>query len=149
MWRYWLFTVEKCEAVNAVMCYSAGSRGVDENNEDYPSKEVKSNNNVLNFALTRKRVPKVTLRRSASLFVPSVCFIPTCYWLVMTVTYSDFFPCSLFLGREEARRYRPHLQKKAEVLFGGGLLAYNLQVHSWSFCRFFYAVSFVCLSLGH
>lgn len=56
--------MEKCEAVNAVMCYSAGSRGVDENDEDYPSKEVKSNNNVLNLALTRKRVPKVTLRRS-------------------------------------------------------------------------------------
>ncbi|XP_035769591.1 F-actin-monooxygenase MICAL2 isoform X2 [Neolamprologus brichardi] len=37
---------------------ASGSRGVDENNEDYPSKEVKSNNNVLNFALTRKRVPK-------------------------------------------------------------------------------------------
>ncbi|XP_039466497.1 F-actin-monooxygenase MICAL2 isoform X6 [Oreochromis aureus] len=37
---------------------ASGSRGVDENNEDYPSKEVKSNNNVLNLALTRKRVPK-------------------------------------------------------------------------------------------
>ncbi|XP_074522433.1 F-actin-monooxygenase mical2b isoform X4 [Halichoeres trimaculatus] len=37
---------------------ASGSRGVDENNEDYPSKEVRSNNNVLNFALPRKRVPK-------------------------------------------------------------------------------------------
>ncbi|XP_030579801.1 F-actin-monooxygenase MICAL2 isoform X3 [Archocentrus centrarchus] len=37
---------------------ASGSRGVDENNEDYPSKEVRSNNNVLNLALTRKRVPK-------------------------------------------------------------------------------------------
>uniref|UniRef100_A0A3Q1EQ31 F-actin monooxygenase n=1 Tax=Acanthochromis polyacanthus TaxID=80966 RepID=A0A3Q1EQ31_9TELE len=37
---------------------AAGSRGVDENNEDYPSKEVRSNNNVLNLALPRKRVPK-------------------------------------------------------------------------------------------
>uniref|UniRef100_A0A669CR76 F-actin monooxygenase n=1 Tax=Oreochromis niloticus TaxID=8128 RepID=A0A669CR76_ORENI len=37
---------------------ASGSRGVDENDEDYPSKEVKSNNNVLNLALTRKRVPK-------------------------------------------------------------------------------------------
>ncbi|CAN9507089.1 unnamed protein product [Ophioblennius macclurei] len=36
----------------------SGSRGVDENNEDYPSKEVRSNNNVLNLALPRKRVPK-------------------------------------------------------------------------------------------
>ncbi|XP_030270574.1 F-actin-monooxygenase MICAL2 isoform X5 [Sparus aurata] len=35
-----------------------GSRRVDENNEDYPSKEVRSNNNVLNHALPRKRVPK-------------------------------------------------------------------------------------------
>uniref|UniRef100_A0A8C4I3I3 F-actin monooxygenase n=1 Tax=Dicentrarchus labrax TaxID=13489 RepID=A0A8C4I3I3_DICLA len=33
--------------------------GLDENNEDYPSKEVRSNNNVLNLALPRKRVPKV------------------------------------------------------------------------------------------
>nr|XP_020460682.1 F-actin-methionine sulfoxide oxidase MICAL2 isoform X2 [Monopterus albus] len=32
---------------------ASGSRGVDENNEDYPSKEVRSNNNV-----PRKRVPK-------------------------------------------------------------------------------------------
>ncbi|KAM3625192.1 uncharacterized protein V6R79_008392 [Siganus canaliculatus] len=37
---------------------ASGSRGVDENNEDYPSKEVRSNNNVLNLALHRKRVPK-------------------------------------------------------------------------------------------
>ncbi|XP_061526678.1 F-actin-monooxygenase mical2b isoform X2 [Phycodurus eques] len=36
----------------------AGSRRVDENSEDYPSKEVRSNNNVLNLALPRKRVPK-------------------------------------------------------------------------------------------
>ncbi|KAK1891911.1 [F-actin]-monooxygenase MICAL2 [Dissostichus eleginoides] len=35
-----------------------GSRGVDENNEDYPSKDVRSNNNVLNLAQPRKRVPK-------------------------------------------------------------------------------------------
>ncbi len=48
------------ESSNEVMCYTAGSRGVDENNEDYPSKEVRSNNNVLNLALPRKRVPKVT-----------------------------------------------------------------------------------------
>lgn len=45
---------------NAAMCYTAGSRGVDENNEDYPSKDVRSNNNVLNLAQPRKRVPKVT-----------------------------------------------------------------------------------------
>ncbi|XP_042274252.1 F-actin-monooxygenase MICAL2 isoform X4 [Thunnus maccoyii] len=37
---------------------ASDSRGVDENNEDYPSKEVRSNNNVLNLALPRKRVPK-------------------------------------------------------------------------------------------
>ncbi|XP_059212478.1 F-actin-monooxygenase MICAL2 [Centropristis striata] len=37
---------------------ASGSRGVDENNEDYPSKEVRSNNNVLNLAQPRKRVPK-------------------------------------------------------------------------------------------
>uniref|UniRef100_A0A8C4I3Y2 F-actin monooxygenase n=1 Tax=Dicentrarchus labrax TaxID=13489 RepID=A0A8C4I3Y2_DICLA len=37
---------------------ASGSRGLDENNEDYPSKEVRSNNNVLNLALPRKRVPK-------------------------------------------------------------------------------------------
>ncbi|XP_056880669.1 F-actin-monooxygenase MICAL2 isoform X7 [Takifugu flavidus] len=36
---------------------SAGSRGADENNEDYPSKQVRSNN-FLNLASTRKRVPK-------------------------------------------------------------------------------------------
>ncbi|XP_077482743.1 F-actin-monooxygenase mical2b isoform X5 [Stigmatopora argus] len=36
----------------------AGSRRVDENSEDYPSKEVRSNNNFLNLALPRKRVPK-------------------------------------------------------------------------------------------
>lgn len=48
---------KKC---NAVVFLTAGSRGVDENNEDYPSKEVRSNNNVLNHALPRKRVPKVT-----------------------------------------------------------------------------------------
>ncbi|XP_043955643.1 F-actin-monooxygenase MICAL2 isoform X8 [Gambusia affinis] len=34
------------------------SRRVDENNEEYPSEEVKANNNDLNLALTRKRVPK-------------------------------------------------------------------------------------------
>ncbi|KAM7406113.1 hypothetical protein PAMP_000512 [Pampus punctatissimus] len=37
---------------------ASGSRGVDENNEDYPSKEVRSNNNMLNLPLPRKRVPK-------------------------------------------------------------------------------------------
>ncbi|XP_047437053.1 F-actin-monooxygenase mical2b isoform X5 [Mugil cephalus] len=37
---------------------ASGSRGVDENNEDYPSKDVRSNNNVLNLTLPRKRVPK-------------------------------------------------------------------------------------------
>lgn len=33
---------------------------MDENNEDYPSKEVRSKNNVLNTAVPRKRVPRVT-----------------------------------------------------------------------------------------
>ncbi|XP_041638774.1 F-actin-monooxygenase MICAL2-like isoform X2 [Cheilinus undulatus] len=37
---------------------ASGFRGVDENNEDYPSREVRSNNNMLNHALPRKRVPK-------------------------------------------------------------------------------------------
>ncbi|XP_026175910.1 F-actin-monooxygenase MICAL2 isoform X3 [Mastacembelus armatus] len=37
---------------------ASGSRGVDENNKDYPAKDVRSNNNVLNLAMTRKRVPK-------------------------------------------------------------------------------------------
>ncbi|XP_069549551.1 F-actin-monooxygenase MICAL2 isoform X1 [Brachyistius frenatus] len=37
---------------------ASGSREVDENNEDYPSEEVRSNNNVLNLAQPRKRVPK-------------------------------------------------------------------------------------------
>ncbi|KAF0043189.1 hypothetical protein F2P81_004526 [Scophthalmus maximus] len=37
---------------------ASGSRGVDENNEDYPSKEVRSKNNVLNTAVPRKRVPR-------------------------------------------------------------------------------------------
>ncbi|XP_014843087.1 PREDICTED: protein-methionine sulfoxide oxidase MICAL2-like isoform X5 [Poecilia mexicana] len=37
---------------------SEDSRRVDENNEEYPSEEVKANNNDLNLALTRKRVPK-------------------------------------------------------------------------------------------
>ena len=50
----------KYENSNSVTCCAADSRGVDENNEDYPSKEVRSNNNVLNLALPRKRVPKVT-----------------------------------------------------------------------------------------
>ncbi|XP_037103143.1 F-actin-monooxygenase MICAL2 isoform X1 [Syngnathus acus] len=36
----------------------AGSRRVDENSEDYPSKAVRSNNNLLNICLPRKRVPK-------------------------------------------------------------------------------------------
>eukprot|EP00066_Takifugu_rubripes_P019291 XP_011608557.1 PREDICTED: protein-methionine sulfoxide oxidase MICAL2 isoform X1 [Takifugu rubripes] len=36
---------------------ASGSRGADENNEDYPSKQVRSNN-FLNLASTRKRVPK-------------------------------------------------------------------------------------------
>ncbi|XP_068168256.1 F-actin-monooxygenase MICAL2 isoform X2 [Antennarius striatus] len=37
---------------------ASGSRALDENNEDYPSREVRSNNNVLNLAVPRKRVPK-------------------------------------------------------------------------------------------
>ncbi|XP_062241198.1 F-actin-monooxygenase mical2b isoform X5 [Platichthys flesus] len=37
---------------------ASGSRAVDENNEEYPSKEVRSKNNVLNMAAPRKRVPK-------------------------------------------------------------------------------------------
>lgn len=37
---------------------ASGPRGVDENREDRQSKEIRSNNNVLNLALTRKRVPK-------------------------------------------------------------------------------------------
>uniref|UniRef100_A0A8C9X940 F-actin monooxygenase n=1 Tax=Sander lucioperca TaxID=283035 RepID=A0A8C9X940_SANLU len=44
---------------------------VDENNEDYPSKEVRSNNNVLNLALPRKRVPKIKV--SVKDFVLSRC----------------------------------------------------------------------------
>ncbi|XP_019742415.1 protein-methionine sulfoxide oxidase MICAL2 isoform X6 [Hippocampus comes] len=36
----------------------AGSRRADENSEDYPSKEVRSNNNFVNLALPRKRIPK-------------------------------------------------------------------------------------------
>lgn len=43
----------------SVLVCSADSRGTDENNEDYLSKEVRSNN-FLNLASTRKRVPKVT-----------------------------------------------------------------------------------------
>lgn len=43
----------------SVLVCSAGSRGTDENNEDYLSKEVRSNN-FLNLASTRKRVTKVT-----------------------------------------------------------------------------------------
>uniref|UniRef100_A0A4W6G2W2 F-actin monooxygenase n=1 Tax=Lates calcarifer TaxID=8187 RepID=A0A4W6G2W2_LATCA len=45
---------------------ASGSRGVDENNEDYPSKEVRSNNNVLNLAVHRKRVPKDEKRSDGS-----------------------------------------------------------------------------------
>ncbi|KAM4744975.1 F-actin-monooxygenase MICAL2 isoform 2-T2 [Anableps anableps] len=37
---------------------ASDSRRLDENNEEYPSEEVRANNNVLNLALTRKRVPK-------------------------------------------------------------------------------------------
>ncbi|KAK2854021.1 hypothetical protein Q5P01_006682 [Channa striata] len=37
---------------------ASGSRGMDENNQDYPAKEVRSNNNVLNLPVPRKRVPK-------------------------------------------------------------------------------------------
>ncbi|XP_072320611.1 F-actin-monooxygenase mical2b isoform X5 [Eucyclogobius newberryi] len=37
---------------------ASGPKGVDENSGGFPSKEVRSNNNVLNLALTRKRVPK-------------------------------------------------------------------------------------------
>lgn len=38
---------------------TSGSKEADENSEDHPSKEVRSaNNNVVNLALTRKRVPK-------------------------------------------------------------------------------------------
>ncbi|KAM6943092.1 F-actin-monooxygenase MICAL2 isoform 2-T2 [Xenentodon cancila] len=37
---------------------AADSRRVDENNEDYPSKEMRRNNNVVNLAPHRKRVPK-------------------------------------------------------------------------------------------
>lgn len=62
-WYYLTFMAVNCvnyENSYAAMRYTAGSRGVDENNEDYPSKEVRSNNNVLNLALPRKRVPKVT-----------------------------------------------------------------------------------------
>lgn len=44
--------------LSVLVCY-ADSRGTDENNEDYLSKEVRSNN-FLNLASTRKRVPKVT-----------------------------------------------------------------------------------------
>ncbi|XP_055010609.1 F-actin-monooxygenase mical2b isoform X5 [Boleophthalmus pectinirostris] len=37
---------------------ASGPKGVDENGGKYPSKEVRSNNNVLNLTLTRKRIPK-------------------------------------------------------------------------------------------
>ncbi|XP_063737342.1 LOW QUALITY PROTEIN: F-actin-monooxygenase MICAL2 [Eleginops maclovinus] len=37
---------------------ASGSREVDENKEDYPSQDVRSNNNVLKLAMPRKRVPK-------------------------------------------------------------------------------------------
>ncbi|KAG7482965.1 F-actin-monooxygenase MICAL2 isoform X4 [Solea senegalensis] len=37
---------------------ASGSRVVDENNEDYPSKDARSKNNGLNIAVPRKRVPK-------------------------------------------------------------------------------------------
>lgn len=63
-WYYPTFIAVHCgnyENSNPAMCYTAGSRGVDENNEDYPAKEVRSNNNVLNLTQPRKRVPKVNL----------------------------------------------------------------------------------------
>ncbi|XP_067352601.1 F-actin-monooxygenase MICAL2 isoform X3 [Channa argus] len=37
---------------------TSGSSGMDENNKDYSAKEVRSNNNVLNLPVPRKRVPK-------------------------------------------------------------------------------------------
>ncbi|KAM9825634.1 F-actin-monooxygenase mical2b isoform X5 [Syngnathus typhle] len=43
---------------DAVTCCTTGSRRVDENSEDYPSKAVRSNNNLLNLCPPRKRVPK-------------------------------------------------------------------------------------------
>lgn len=54
----WLFLFGNSENFSVIVC-CAGSRGTDENNEDYLSKEVRSNN-FLNFASMRKRVPKVT-----------------------------------------------------------------------------------------
>ncbi|XP_026234317.1 F-actin-monooxygenase MICAL2 isoform X4 [Anabas testudineus] len=45
---------------------ASGSREVDENNEEYPSKEVRSNNNVLNLAVPRKRIPKDEKRSDSS-----------------------------------------------------------------------------------
>ncbi|KAF3686454.1 [F-actin]-monooxygenase MICAL2 [Channa argus] len=39
---------------------TSGSSGMDENNKDYSAKEVRSNNNVLNLPVPRKRVPKPT-----------------------------------------------------------------------------------------
>lgn len=56
LWGLVLFGED--ENVRAFVC-SAGSRGADENNRDYLSKHVRSNN-FLNLASTRKRVPKVT-----------------------------------------------------------------------------------------
>lgn len=52
------FLFGRNENSDVFVCF-AGSRGADENNEDYLSKEVRSNN-FLNLASTRKRVPKVT-----------------------------------------------------------------------------------------
>lgn len=65
---YWYYYISHREQVdnNVPMCYATGSREVDENNEECPSKEVRSNNNVLNHTVPRKRVPKVILQKCNS-----------------------------------------------------------------------------------
>lgn len=83
-----IFLFGNNENFRVLLC-CAGSRGTDENNEDYLSKEVRSNN-FLNLATTRKRVPKVT---PAAFMTDWFTYLPKRIYMV-TALNSAFALCA-------------------------------------------------------
>lgn len=111
-----------------------GHRRVDENNEDYSSKEIRSIN-AFNLAQPRKRTPKVSSHRrhppSNEMNEPLKVVFPArsnmlrdiCFWSIDFHIYSAF---GSFSGGKGVGGFGSHLQKKEEVLqLPGGGLSFN------------------------
>lgn len=100
------FLFGRNENSSVFVCF-AGSRGADENNEDYLSKEVRSNN-FLNLASTRKRVPKVTI--PVGVVIELLIYLQKRIHMVIIETLNSAFPLCAFPNRMKR-------SQKAWILF--------------------------------